>query len=74
MYNLVERRPIWFTLSILLILPGIIFMIWSSSTTGSALPLSIDYTGGTLWEMRFETDHAGQISKHRHPRKRDAGQ
>jgi len=54
MYNLVERRPLWFTISLLLILPGIIFMIWSYGTTGSPLPLSIDYTGGTLWEMRFE--------------------
>ena len=28
-------------------------MIVNLATTGSALPLSIDYTGGTLWELRF---------------------
>jgi len=55
MFNLVERRPLWFTISILLILPGIIFMIWSYSTTGSALPLSIDYTGGTqTMQVKFQ--------------------
>lgn len=52
--KIVERRGTWFALSSLAILPGIIYMIWSLVTTGQPLPLSIDYTGGTLWEMRFE--------------------
>jgi preprotein translocase subunit SecF len=54
MFRIVERRGTWFAISSLAILPGIIFMIWSLATTGELLPLSIDYTGGTLWEMRFE--------------------
>ncbi|MEZ4583894.1 MAG: hypothetical protein R3A10_20040 [Caldilineaceae bacterium] len=29
-------------------------MIYMLATTGSPLPLSIDFTGGTLWEMRFD--------------------
>ncbi len=58
MFRIVERRGIWFTLSILAILPGIVYMIWSLATTGSPLPLSIDYTGGTVWETRFEQDVA----------------
>ncbi len=53
MYHFVERRIIWFVISLIVILPGIIFMIVNLATTGSALPLSIDYTGGTLWELRF---------------------
>lgn len=53
MFNLVERRKIWFIVSAVMILPGILFMIWQTATTGSPLPLNIDYTGGTLWEMRF---------------------
>lgn len=53
MFNIVERRRTWFTISTILILPGIVFMIWQTITTGSPLPLNIDYTGGTLWEMRF---------------------
>ena len=54
MFNIVERRRTWFTLSIIAVLPGIVFMIWQLITTGSPLPLSIDYTGGTVWEMRFQ--------------------
>lgn len=29
-------------------------MLWSLISTGAPLPLSIDYTGGTLWELRFD--------------------
>ena len=54
MFHIVEKRRIWFTLSLLAILPGILFMIYSFATTGNLLPLSIDYTGGTLWEVRFQ--------------------
>jgi preprotein translocase subunit SecF len=54
MYRLMERRGIYFVISILLMLPGLIYMPWSLATTGSLLPLSIDYTGGTLWEVRFD--------------------
>ena len=53
MYRLVERRPLWFLLSLVGILPGIIFMLWNLTSSGAFLPLSIDYTGGTQWEMRF---------------------
>lgn len=53
MFRIVERRGWFFAFSILLMLPGIIYMIWSLSTQGHLLPLNIDYTGGTLWEMRF---------------------
>lgn len=52
--NLVERRKIWFGISLISILPGILFMIWHTITAGTPLPLAIDYTGGTQWEMRFE--------------------
>lgn len=54
MFNIVERRKTWFTISAILVLPGILFMIWQLVTTGTLLPLSIDFTGGTLWEMRFQ--------------------
>lgn len=51
--NLVERRKLWFGISLIAILPGILFMIWHTITAGTPLPLAIDYTGGTQWEMRF---------------------
>lgn len=53
MYDIVGRRLIWFVISLVMIVPGLIFMGYSYATNGTVLPLSIDYTGGTLWEMRF---------------------
>jgi len=53
MYDIVGRRQIWYLLSLLMILPGLIFMGYHFATYGTLLPLNIDYTGGTLWEMRF---------------------
>ena len=52
--HIVERRNWWFLISALLMLPGILFMIWSLFAHGTLLPLSIDFTGGTVWDMRFE--------------------
>jgi preprotein translocase subunit SecF len=54
MFRLMERRGIYFLISIVIMLPGIIYMVWSLTTRGQLLPLSIDYTGGTLWELRFD--------------------
>ena len=54
MYEIVERRATWYLISIILIVPGILFIIWSLFAHGSILPLSIDFTGGTVWEMRFQ--------------------
>jgi preprotein translocase SecF subunit len=53
MFRIVQRRRIWFLISTFAILPGILFMIWHMITAGTLLPLSIDYTGGTQWEIRF---------------------
>ena len=53
MYRLVERRSLWFLVSLVGILPGILFMLWNLTSSGILLPLSIDYLGGTQWEMRF---------------------
>ena len=56
MYDIVGRRPLWYIISLILIVPGVLFMGYSLATRGTVLPLSIDYTGGTLWEMRFSQD------------------
>lgn len=53
MYHLVEKRGIWFTISLIATIPGILFMIWHTITVGTPLPLNIDFTGGTQWEVRF---------------------
>jgi len=53
MYNLVEKRKWYYLLSAILIIPGLIVMIHSTITTGRPFRLSIDFTGGAIWEMRF---------------------
>lgn len=52
--RIVEKRGLWFLISIIVMLPGLLFMIWSLATGRPILPLSIDYTGGVTWELRFE--------------------
>ena len=50
MLNIIGRRVWFFVLSLLVIIPGLIALaVWD-------LPLAIDFTGGTLLEVRFESD------------------
>jgi len=44
----------YFTLSAIIIIPGLIAMIISMVQFGTPLKLSIDFTGGALQELRFE--------------------
>lgn len=47
--NIIKNRYLYFGISLLVILPGIIALfLWQ-------LPLGIDFTGGSLLEIRFET-------------------
>jgi preprotein translocase subunit SecF len=54
MFNIVQRRYLYFSLSLLVIIPGVIAMIISTIQFGTPLKLSIDFTGGALQELRFE--------------------
>src|SRR5688500_3833348 len=54
MFNIAERRRLWYTISALVIIPGIIAMIYSTIIYGSPVRLSIDFTGGSLFEVKFE--------------------
>jgi preprotein translocase subunit SecF len=47
MMHLASKRKLWFTISLLVIIPGLLSLIFSG------LKLGIDFTGGTLWEVRF---------------------
>lgn len=51
--KLVERRPLWFLISLIAILPAVVFMLVRGVSGQSLLPLSIDYTGGVQWEVQF---------------------
>jgi preprotein translocase subunit SecF len=52
--NIIKNRYFYFLLSLLVIVPGIVFMglNWSKSKTGP-LPLGIDFRGGSLLEVQF---------------------
>ncbi len=53
MFQLVEKRRWYFLLSLLIIVPGLVAIIYSTVTTGLPFKVSIDFTGGSLWVMQF---------------------
>ncbi len=55
MFNFVKNRKYYFLLSTLVIVPGIIAMIISVVTTGVPVRLGIDFVGGSLFELQFNT-------------------
>jgi preprotein translocase SecF subunit len=54
MFTIVEKRHWYFLLSALIIIPGLVAMIYSIAMFGSPVRLGIDFTGGTLLELRFD--------------------
>lgn len=53
MFNLVEKRRWFFLLSALVIVPGLLIMVYSTITTGSPFRLSIDFVGGSIYDLSF---------------------
>jgi preprotein translocase SecF subunit len=53
MFNLVQKRRLFYTLSALILIPGILLMAYMTVTTGSPFRLSIDFEGGSIYELRF---------------------
>lgn len=58
MDKIVSRRYLWFVISLLLIVPGAIFMV----IPGGGLRPSIDFAGGALWDIQFQERTADQLS------------
>ncbi len=54
MFNIVEKRHWYFLISALIIIPGLIAMIYSFAVFGAPMRLGIDFTGGTMLELRFQ--------------------
>ncbi len=54
MFDVIGKRRWFFLFSALLTIPGLIFILLTPITNGAVgLQFSIDYTGGTAWEIRF---------------------
>jgi preprotein translocase SecF subunit len=54
MYRIVEHRKWYFLISLLIIAPGLLAMIYSTATTGKPFKVAIDFTGGAIWELSFD--------------------
>ena len=55
MFDVIGRRRWFYAFSLLITIPGLIFILMTPLTGGAAgLKFSIDYTGGTQWEIRFQ--------------------
>lgn len=53
MFNIIQKRRYFFLFSAAVILPGVIAMIISLITIGSPFRLSIDFQGGSIYELTF---------------------
>ena len=54
MYDVIGKRRWFFAFSLLITIPGLIFILLTPLTGGEAgLKFSIDYTGGTTWSIKF---------------------
>ena len=51
--NIIKNRYLYFLISLLVIIPGLVFLILNWTKTGRPLPLGIDFTGGSLLEVQF---------------------
>ena len=51
--NIIKNRYLYFVISLLVIIPGLIFMIINWVNNSTPLPLGIDFTGGSLLELQF---------------------
>ncbi len=54
MLDLVKRRYLWFAISLLMILPGLVFLVMP----GGGLRVGVDFSGGTLWEFSLPAQQA----------------
>jgi preprotein translocase subunit SecF len=51
--NIIKNRYTYFLVSLLIIIPGIIFLVLNWVNLKTPLPLGIDFTGGSLLEVQF---------------------
>ena len=55
MFDIIGKRNWFFAFSLLVTIPGLIFILLTPITGGrEGLKFSIDYTGGTVWSIKFK--------------------
>ena len=55
MFDVIGKKRWYFAFSLLITIPGLLFILLTPLTGGElGLKFSIDYTGGTEWSIRFE--------------------
>ena len=55
MFDIIGKRNWFFAFSLLITIPGLIFILLGPITGGKVgLQYAIDFTGGTVWSIRFE--------------------
>lgn len=66
MENIVRHRYIWFAISLIIILPGLYFLLLHPLVTEGRFRLglhpSIDFSGGALWDLSFPQKSVADIS------------
>jgi preprotein translocase SecF subunit len=60
MFSIVEKRRFFFMVSAVVIALGFALMIFSTVTTGAPFRLSIDFVGGTIYEVAFNERTASE--------------
>ena len=53
MFDIISRRRWFYLFSLIVTIPGLFFILLTPTGNGG-LQFTIDYTGGTRWEVRFE--------------------
>jgi len=53
MFSMVQKRRWFYLFSAAVIIPGLLIMIYSLFTTGKLFRLSIDFEGGSIYELKF---------------------
>jgi preprotein translocase SecF subunit len=56
LFDLVENRRTFFLISAGIIVPGLLVMGYSTLTTGAPFRLSIDFVGGSIYDLTFTED------------------
>jgi preprotein translocase SecF subunit len=55
MFDIIGKRKIFYWISLLTTIPGLLFILLTPFTD-AGLQFTIDFTGGTRWEVRFEDE------------------